>query len=148
MAACARLTELTVFFPYQYQDKNGEMDFLPNQAGRARSAIVDLVGACRSLPNFDTFQIVRFPIVPPRPVCLCAWPVCECYLFSREAWELSLERRTRGLGQQMKDLEEWTIDCLKEPKAVYQEGEGRGTTLRVIEFGRGRRSVRVGEYEV
>ena len=113
------------------------MDFLPNDAGRARSAILDLVGACKALPDFDTLQIVRFPAIPPPLVCSCVWSVCNCRLPS-----------TRQLENQMKELEEWAMDCLKKPRPGCQEGEGRKTTLRVIKFRPGRRSVKVEEREV
>ena len=121
------------------------MDFLPGHAQVARSAISELVGTCKTLPDFDTLQIVRFPVIPPTPHCTCGWGrwgVCDCSVPSQEEQDWM----TEGLKKKMKDLEEWAMDCLRESKA--EEGEGRGTTLRVIEFGWDNSHVKAEEYEV
>ena len=55
---------------------------------------------------------------------------------SPEQWEQASEK-------QMKDLMEWTMDCLKRLKIGCQERRKR-TTLRVIRFGPGHRCVEVG----
>ena len=124
------------------------MDFLPYQVGRARSAIFDLIGACAALPDFYALQIVRFPIISPLPPCTCTFPFCECYPPPTEEWEEKSENMTKGLKKKMKDLEEWAMSCLKESKAGCRERGGARTTLRVIEFGDGDRSVKVEEYNV
>ena len=52
--------------------------------------------------------------------------------------------------EQTKDLEDWTIDCLK-PKTGCQEGGEKRITLRVFGFSPDRpcqSSVEVGEFEV
>ena len=99
-----------------------------DQVERARSAISDLVGACRALPDFDTLQIALFPIIrpPSRTYNLCRrCPDCDC----------DQEWRTEIPGKHPKGLEEWAMDCLKS-KTGCREGEGRGrTTFRVIKFG-------------
>ena len=94
--------------------------------GRARSAVSELVGACKALPDFDTLQIVRFPITPPPLACWCGRN-CSSHVPSREQWD-------RALAEQTKDLEGWSIDCLKQPRTGCLEGEGRKTTFRVIQF--------------
>lgn len=110
------------------------MDLLPGQAERARSAISDLVGACRALPDFDTLQIVRFPISPPPLECFCPWPICDCPVFSMEGLEARTERLTKDLKRQMKDLEVWAMDCLEALNRRFREGGRREATLEVIQF--------------
>ena len=131
VAACPRLTELSVIFPYQYdtfEEWNTGVRIDP--ARRARPAMLKLIAACKALQDFNTLQIVRLPFRPPYRVCPCDGP-CE-YLhssFPEEQWEQLLE-------EYMTDLEEWTIDCLKRPKTGCLEEEGRKRiTLRIIEFG-------------
>ena len=36
-------------------------------AGSTHSATLELLDACKVLPNFDMFQIMRFPFAPPPP---------------------------------------------------------------------------------
>lgn len=145
VVVCPGLIELTVFFPHLFQARGEEMDFLPGQAERARSAIFELVGACNALADFDTLQIVHFPIIPPPRICLCMWPACDCYALSSKEWEERTERLTGGLEKKMKDLEEWAMKCLKEPRTGCREGEGRDITLRTIKFKQGYSSVKVEE---
>ena len=57
---------------------------------------------------------------------------------SAEQWEQASEKR-------MKDLMEWTMDCLNRPKIGCQER--KRTTLWVIKSGPGRRCVEV-EHEM
>ena len=140
MIACPKLTELTMFFPHRYQAKDGKMDFLSDQARRARDAIFNLVGACKVLPDFATLQIVRFPINPPHLACWCGREECS-HRPSMERWE-------QALTKQMKDLEERAMDCLRMPRTGCREGEGRRLTLRVIKFRRGCRPAKVEECEV
>ena len=141
VAACPRLTELTVISHYaQNAGRRVSLDL----AGRARSAISELVVACKTLPDFDTLQIVHFPIVPTRSECWCGLKGCGSHWPSVGWWEPALEK-------QVKDLTAWVVGCLKGPKMGRREVEGRRITLRVIEFGPGRpcqSPVKVEEYEV
>ena len=137
MAACPRLTELTVILPYPHGAEITDTGILLDPIGVARSAISELVIACKALPDFDTFQIVRYPIGPPPLVCRCTnWWECSAHTPSSEQWEEALEK-------QMKDLEEWAIDCLKEPRIECQEEGRKRTTLRAIKFAPGRGPARV-----
>ena len=151
VAACPRLTELSVIFPYQHDtfEESGTGVRL-DPARRARPAMLKLIDACKALQDFNTLQIVRLPFVPPYRICYCDGP-CEYFhaALPEERWE-------RMLGEYMKDLEEWAIDCLKRPKTCRSkkartgclEGGGRkGTTLRIIEFCYDY-SVKVREYEL
>ena len=67
----------------------------------ARSAISELVVACGALPDLDTFQLVRIPIVLSPVMCLCGQWGCRSHMPSSEQWEQASEKR-------MKDLVEWT----------------------------------------
>ena len=142
---CPRLTEFTAIIPHLYWAELSGKIFLLNWPESAHSAVLDLVGACRALPDFDTLQIARFPIVSSRRTCLCLWyESCTCDRYPTTEWEEAFEK-------QMKDLGGWTVDCLKL-KTGCQEGEGRGrTAFRVIKFSSDRpcqSSVEVEEYEV
>ena len=147
VAACPELAELTIVSPYPSGAQLTEAGVLLDPAGRARSAISEVVDACKALPDLDVLQLVRIPIVPPPLVCWCRQRGCSSHMPSPEQWEQASEK-------QMKDLVEWTIDCLKEPKVerrweeeCQEEKEGKRTTLRVVKFGPGRRCVEA-EYEV
>ena len=142
MAACPRLTELTIIFPHGYWTQRGEIGFLLDQAGRARLEILELVSACKALPDFDTLQIVHYPVVPYTLTCWCKREGCDSHWPALDRWELAL-------GQQTRDLQAWAMDCLKEPKTGLREGEGRKKiALKVIGFGPGCRSMGVEKYEV
>ena len=52
------------------------------------------------------------------------------------------------MKKEVKDLGERAMVCLKEPRTGCREGEGRRTTVRVIEFVLGSPSGRFEEYEV
>ena len=140
---CPRLTELTVIFPHLTWARGMEGKFLSDQAERACYAISDLMDACKALPDFDTFQIARFPIIPPRIICQCRWPYTNCYCFPPE-------RSERALEKNMRSLDEWAIDCLKWPRNGEAGGRKR-TTFRTIRFGSSfpsRSSVEIYEYGV
>ena len=64
VAACPRLTELTIF-PYPYSARIPGMEIMQDQAGKAFSALLELVFAYRELPDFDTIQISCFPALEP-----------------------------------------------------------------------------------
>ena len=107
-----------------------------------RSVMLGVVAVCKTLPDCDTIQFVRFPIVPRPRICLCDRENCYGLIPSEEEWG-----RVR---EQTKDLEDWTIDCLK-PKTGCQEGGEKRITLRVFGFSPDRpcqSSVEVGEFEV
>ena len=104
--------------------------------------MLKLVAACKSLQDFNTLQIVRLPFSPPYRVCYCDGP-CGYFHpgFPEERWE-------RLLAEDMKDLGEWAVDCLKRPEMGYSEGEGRKRiTLRIVEFDCNH-SAKVREYEL
>jgi len=94
-----------------------------------------LITVCKGLPDFDTIQIVYF--LPGH------------VLFQkRRAILLSSEQVSRALREQVKGVVDLAIECLKEPG----EGEGRKTTVRVIELSLGdlrpyMGPVKVEEYE-
>ena len=131
MAACPRLTELTIVSHYQYGVQHGEMGFLLDPAGGARSAISELVVACKALPDFNTLQIVRSIIVPSPLICRCGWGGCGSRMDSSEQSE-------QMLGKQTKDIKDWAIECLRKPEAGYREGAERRSTLRIFKFSPGR----------
>ena len=98
-----------------------------------------LIVACKAHKDFNTLQIVRFPMAPPPVNCLCDGP-CECDQLSVTLWEQMLERHVKGLG-------EWAIECLKKPEKGCLEGKGRKTiTARTVEFSY-YHPVKVKEYE-
>lgn len=140
VAACPRLTELSVF-PYPYDAQYTETEIILDPGGRMHSAMSELVVACKALPDFDTLQILRFPVAIPRLVCRCRQENCENH-------ELNMEKWKQALKSQAKDLEEYAINCLRKPRTEPREGEGRRVTLRVIEFVQSSRSVKVEEREV
>ena len=115
-------------------------------AEKARSAILELVVACKALPDFDTLQIVRFPAFQPCSMC---WPVLGEYCNHVPPTEQRGQiLEGRHPEEWAKHLGGWAIDCLRKPKMGRREGEGRRHTSRVIEFGQGRLSVKVEECEV
>ena len=58
MTACPKLTELTIIAPYPHGAPDRETGIPFGPAGRAHSAISELVIACKVLPYFDALQIV------------------------------------------------------------------------------------------
>ena len=64
VAACPRLTE---------------REILHDPAGKALSAISELVFACEPLPDFDTIQILRFPTLEPYKILSCEQEKCSCF---------------------------------------------------------------------
>ena len=126
VAACPRLTELTIF-PYPNITIITGREIMHDPTGKALSALSELVFACEALPDFDTIQILCFPTtmisskIPP-----CEQEKCSCSMLCRGKLELSLKEEAKG----MKDF---VIDCLKRSKAGCQEGERReGTTVWVV----------------
>ena len=144
MAACPRLTELTVVFHHQY---DAETVTLIDPVGVAHSAMSELVVACKTLPDFDTLQVVRVTITPGGLVCWCGWGGCGSRMDSSEKQEQILRKQTE-------DMKDWAMDCLKKPETGRQEEKEerrKRTTLRVFMFGPGRpchTSGKIEEYEV
>jgi hypothetical protein len=95
------------------------MGYILSQVGSVRSATSELVNACKALPYFDTFQIVH-----------------GCRPMHNEA-DLSVGRRRQALREQVDSVKDLAINCLKELETGYREGEGRKTTVRVIELAAG-----------
>ena len=135
---CLRLTELTVIYPYPHCVQLVEAGvMLDSTRSRAHSAISELVVACKALPDFDTFQIVRIPIGTP---CLLSWGQ-RLKLDGHTPTAKHLEQALKG---QTEDVRDWAMDYLKK------SGTGRreGATLRVIDFSPGNSPELVEEYEV
>ena len=136
MAACPRLTELTVISPCPYDAQHTRTGVQLDPTGRALLAVLELVIAYKALPDFNTLQIVRFP--------WCVQGRSGHHGLFLEQWELALEKQT-------KDLEMQAIDCLKTPRTGYREGEGRRTMMRTVKIRSrciGQSSVEVEECEV
>ena len=121
MAACPRLTELTVT-PNPYDTRATETGVLHDLAGTALSAISELVAVCEALPDFDTLQILHVPAFPPYPVCWCGLRGCNNRILHEKQWEQSRREQVRG----MKDF---AIDRLKTLKSGRHKGEGRKRTM-------------------
>ena len=141
MAACPKLTELTIVYP-RLGDGEAEMGHHLGLVGSVRSATLELVNACKALPDFDVFQIVHFPLPDLTPSWEHMTPSGPGELFHKL-------RNDLGSG---KDL---VIDCLKESEAGCRKEEGKKkTTVRVIELVEGPPSnfyldsVKVEVYEV
>ena len=147
MAACPKLTELTVISHYQRDTRYAEMGNLLNPAGRAPFAISELVVACKAFPDFGILQIVRIAAVPCYLMCSCRWGGCGSRMDPLEQQDQILRKKT-------KDMKDRVIDCLKKLEIGCQEEEEwkrKRTTLRVFTFGPGRpchSPAKVKEYEV
>jgi len=119
------LTELTVLYPHphphQYRFEIPPVDpediakgFPPCPVEKPRSAISELIDACKALPDFGTLQIVHLALDKPPPRCWCGRTGCGRlgpYTEERK-WELR---------EEMEGMKDWAIECLKRPKT----GEGR-----------------------
>ena len=144
MAACPRLTEFTIIFPHRRVEERKELP--PIFVEKVHSAISDLADACKALQDFDTLQVARFPLIPPPPAqyCWCnEWPDCGCGVYP-----IYIDREERALEKEMRELEEWAIECLRRPKTGCPEVAERRSALRSIKFGSSWSSVEVDEYEV
>ena len=141
MAACPRLTELSVISPYPY-DYFGwsDWDVLLEWARMVRPAMSDSIVACKAHQDFNTLQIVRLPMEPPPRDCRCDEP-CECGSIPMTSWERMLAKHVKGLG-------EWAMECLEKARTGCLKGEGRKRiTVRTVEFSYDY-PVKVKEYEV
>ena len=128
MAAFPRLTELTVLCPHpHYSRVTATVTGIPFDVVEVtRSITLELVDACKALPDFDTFQIVHFlPSTAPPSI------LDRCVISSLRL--PPVERQNRALKERVNDLKARAKDRLREPNTGCQEGEGRRrTTLRVI----------------
>jgi len=127
IAACPMLTELTVLYPHphphQYRFGIPPVDpedtakgFPPCPVEILRSAISELIDACKALPDFGMLQIVHLALDRPPPRCWCGRTGCG-------RLGPYTEERKRELREQMEGLKDWVINCLKRPKT--KTGEGR-----------------------
>ena len=88
------------------------------------SATLELINACRALPDFDTLQIVHFRLGEP------------LWISGDVRASLSpMAKQQQALMEQVKGVKDLAIDSLKQAKVGYQEGGGRkGVMVRVIEL--------------
>lgn len=154
MTACPRLTELTLIYPYPGDPLVSETLGVPlDVVETTQSATSELVDACKSLPEFNTIQIVHYLGELPHP------PVTPEYGEMEDDSQPSADKWRQASRDWVNDVKDLAIDCLKKREMGCREGEGRKrTTLRVIKLGRyrlpgkhSRGSVRVElveEYEV
>jgi len=145
VAACPKLTELTIIYPRPGDDTISEKGIIPDGTATARAATSEIVNACTSLPDFDTLQIVHSPLVPPLPRCGCG----RMRVTSQAP---STKQQKEELRAEVKALKDLAIDCLREPRTGCL---GRKTTVRVLELKSDRPrprfhlgAVEVEEYEV
>ena len=139
MAACPRLTELTVW-SNPYDTRTTETGVLHDPAGIALSVISELIVACEALPDFDTFQILHVPAFPPSAYWY-GLRISDKNKLYGELWEQSRMEQARV-------MRDFAIDCLKTLKSRRHEGEGRKrTVVRMVRVGP-TLSVKVEEYEV
>jgi len=122
VAACRRLTELTVTYPHTHDISFSKQGALLDKVETARSTTLELVNVCKELPDFDTIQIVYF-----LSEAALGWGGCGILPLS--------ERQSQVLRKQVKGVADLAIDCLKEPGTGRRGGEGRNKTMvRVIEL--------------
>ena len=127
IAACPKLTELTIICPQQGSIEATETGYFHDPVGSVRSATSGLANACKALSDFDTFQIVHFPASIPDLICGHALPDGV-----RDGRVRPTLQTPREHVDGVKDL---VINCLKEPETGCREGKGRKrTTVRVIEL--------------
>jgi len=82
--------------------------------------MLELVNACKALPDFDTIQIVHF--LPGTGDRLEAIGI------------LSTEPLNRTLREEVKGVRDSVVDCLNKLEMGRQKGGRRKITLRVIEL--------------
>jgi hypothetical protein len=133
VAACPKLTELTIICPHAGTVEDTETEYL-GPAGSVRSATSELVNACKALPDFDTLQIVY-----------------GCQPMYWELYHSEIPRR-QTLREHAGYAKDSAINCLREPETGCRERGGRKKiTVRVIELVMGNHdptSVRVEVCEV
>ena len=87
-------------------------------AGKALSALSELVFVCKVLPHFDTIKILCFPADQPYNTPSCRQEKCSCSVLCKVQWE-------RLMKEQAKGMKNFVIDHLKKSKAGRQEGDER-----------------------
>lgn len=119
---CRRLTELTVLYPHPHphphphNSPGTEIDIPPDTVRTARSALLELVNACKALPSFDTLQIVHFSLTTPPPISRCG----RC-----DGPGPYTEQQKQVLRKQVQSVKDLAVDCLRKPEPSDQEEEGR-----------------------
>ena len=144
VAACSRLTELTLLFP------NGpESWVIRSQDGVASAAVLDVVTTCKALPNLDTIQIVYFPCEVP-----------DIFRGSDGRWyDVGADPVWGFIREKLRHWTDTGVIRSRQSECGEGEGEGEGesgkkTTLRLVELGSDHPdtivldSVEVREYEV
>ena len=125
MAACRGLTELTIIYPHPYDFPVSDTGALIDKVKTARSATLALIDVCKELPDFDTIQIVYFiPCSPPMFM----------FMWGDSIVAPPSEGQKQSSRERAKAVTDFVIDCLKQPGTGSREGEGRKTTVRVIEL--------------
>lgn len=128
MAACPKLTELTIIYPHPDDADVTESGPLLDPLGGARSATSELIQACKALPDFDTLQILHFPTVAPLPICGCG-------RMRSGSLGPPMDQRRQALREEVKCLKDWAMECLRNPETGREEGAGRKKiALRTIEL--------------
>ena len=123
MAAFPRLTELTLIYPHFHDVSVIKLRILFAAVRTARSTAVELVDACKVLPDFDTLQIVLYAPSSHRGV----------EVLSGSNSLTSVEQSKRVSEEQVDIVKDWAMECLKRAKPGCQGGDGRKkATLRVI----------------
>ena len=123
MTACPKLTELTIICLHPARSNHSECGFLAKPIKAAHPAMLGLVGACRVLPNFNTFQIVYFPSAGPLQVT--SWGRTEVQF----PMSIELPKQQRRVRKEAKYVRDLLMDCLKQT--------GMKATLKFVELGSG-----------
>jgi len=130
LTAFPRLTELNILYPRSHDTRSTDTEIPLDVVGIARSTTLEVLGACKTLPDFDTLQIVHFLPDTPSPGYVDWW--------LRNNGLLPTQQRKQALREQLqgvKGVKDLAVDCLKQPKTRCQMRGGRkNTTLRVIEL--------------
>ena len=135
MAACTKLTELTIIYPHPDDAKSTETGDRLDMAGTAHFVTLELVNACKTLQDINTIQIVHF--LPGTGDRLKAIGI------------RSTEPLNRALREEVRSVRDEVIDCLKRPEMGYRERERRNKiTLRVIELNTDHPRLYLGPVEV
>ena len=95
---------------------------LLDTVGTVHSAMLELVNACRVLPDFDTLQIVH--VLLGESVLICG---------SIRITLTLTDQRERALREQMEGVRDLALDSLRKVKAGCWEGKEK-VMLRVIEL--------------
>ena len=128
MAACPRLTELTLIYPRAWDAIIPEPGVPLDRVRTTQSATIELVNACKALPGFNTLQIVQFLGKNSYPT--------HGYDQMEDGSPPPVEPRRQALMDLVEGVKGLAIKCLRAPKLGYQEGAGKKKiTLRLIWLG-------------